>query len=316
MINFDKMKIISDIKYVCNINNEKFIVNAKNNQVIYCKYQQQSPFSLIIMIDYQHKELVLEFTGKILLEKYPQLINKDTIRECLYNINHLGVCTIDVEAIINNSYVTKCDVTKDIATADIKTIVSNIRPNISNNQKWIVKGYKGGLVIEKVVSTTRYKERLVIYDKAKEKQGVSNSNFLNAVSNRDYILSYFQKAKTRFELNINTMSQIRSLLNIPSNDLRMVLSAKANPILTVIDEAITPNKPQHIHTYRKQTIREYEHELLLKSCHYDIVKVEAVIRSLSSSNTSIKRVMQPYKDLLNQLQSSKVECLNIRDLVA
>ena len=139
---------------------------------------------------------------------------------------------------------------------------------------------------------------------------------MSAVANRDYILSYFQKAKTRFELNINTMSQIRSLLNIPSNDLRMVLSAKANPILTVIDEAITPNKPQHIHTYRKQTIREYEHELLLKSCHYDIVKVEAVIRSLSSSNTSIKRVMQPYKDLLNQLQSSKVECLNIRDLVA
>ena len=34
MINFDKMKIISDIKYVCNINNEKFIVNAKNNNML------------------------------------------------------------------------------------------------------------------------------------------------------------------------------------------------------------------------------------------------------------------------------------------
>lgn len=315
MIKFDKMKIISNIKYIRDINNEKFIVNTKNNQVIYYKYQQQKPFSLIIMADYQHEELVLEFTGKILLEKYPQLINKDTIKECLYNINHLGVCIIDVESIINDSYVTKCDVTKDIAIADIKTINSIIRTNISNNQKWIVKGYKGGLVIEKVVSTTRYKERLIIYNKAKEMQGASNSNFLSAVSNQDNILSYFQ-GKVRFELNINTMSQIRNLLNISSNDLRIVLSAKANPILTVIDEAITPNKPQHIHTYRKQTIREYEHELLLKSCHYDIVKVEAVIRSLSSSNTSIKRVMQPYKDLLNQLQSSKVECLNIRDLVA
>lgn len=315
MIKFDKMKIISNIKYVRDINHEKFIVNIKNNQVIYYKYQQQKPFSLIIMADYQHKELVLEFTGKILLEKYPQLINKDTIRECLYNINHLGVCIIDVEAIINDSYVTKCDVTKDIETGDIKTIISSIRPNISNNQKWIVKGYKGGLTIEKVVSTTRYKERLVIYDKAKEMQGASNSNFLNAISNRDDILSYFQR-KARFELNINTKAQIRSLLNIPSNDLRIVLSAKTNPILTVIDEAIIPYKPQHRYTYRKQTLREYERELLLKSCHYNIVKVEAVVRSLSSSNTSIKRIMQPYKDLLNRLQSSKVEGLNIRDLVA
>ena len=59
MIKFDKMKIISNIKYIRDINNEKFIVNTKNNQVIYYKYQQQKPFSLIIMADYQHEELVL-----------------------------------------------------------------------------------------------------------------------------------------------------------------------------------------------------------------------------------------------------------------
>ena len=306
------MKIISNINYISDIDTNKFIAHTKNNQVLYYKYQQQTPFSLIIVVDYQHKELSIEFTGKILLEKYPNLINAKTIRECLYNINHLGICNINVEAIINQSYVTKCDVTKDIATTDIATILANIRPNISNNKKWVVKGYKGGLTIEKVVSTSRYKERLVIYDKAKEMQRAENDKFLNCVSNAQDIVSYFQ-GKVRFEVNINTMSQIRTLLNIPNNDLKIVLSATANPILTVINEAIKYNKPQH----RKQTIREYERELLLKSCNYDIVNVEALIRSLSSSNTSIKRVMQPYKDLLNRLMiSPNATSLNLRDLVA
>lgn len=309
---FDKMKIISNINYISNIDTNKFIAHTKNNQVLYYKYQQQTPFSLIIVVDYQHKELSIEFTGKILLEKYPNLINAKTIRECFYNINHLGICNINVEAIINQSYVTKCDVTKDIATTGIATILANIRPNISNNKKWVVKGYKGGLTIEKVVSTSRYKERLVIYDKAKEMQRVENDKFLNCVSNAQDIVSYFQ-GKVRFEVNINTMSQIRTLLNIPNNDLKIVLSATSNPILTVINEAIKYNKPQH----RKQTIREYERELLLKSCNYDIVNVEALIRSLSSSNTSIKRVMQPYKDLLNRLMvSPNATSLNLRDLVA
>jgi hypothetical protein len=309
---FDKMKIISNINYISNIDTNKFIAHTKNNQVLYYKYQQQTPFSLIIVVDYQHKELSIEFTGKILLEKYPNLINAKTIRECFYNINHLGICNINVEAIINQSYVTKCDVTKDIATTGIATILANIRPNISNNKKWVVKGYKGGLTIEKVVSTSRYKERLVIYDKAKEMQRAENDKFLNCVSNAQDIVSYFQ-GKVRFEVNINTMSQIRTLLNIPNNDLKIVLSATSNPILTVINEAIKYNKPQH----RKQTIREYERELLLKSCNYDIVNVEALIRSLSSSNTSIKRVMQPYKDLLNRLMvSPNATSLNLRDLVA
>ena len=306
------MKIISNINYISDIDTNKFITHTKNNQVLYYKYQQQTPFSLIIVVDYQHKELSIEFTGKILLEKYPNLINAKTIRECFYNINHLGICNINVEAIINQSYVTKCDVTKDIATTDIATILANIRPNISNNKKWVVKGYKGGLTIEKVVSTARYKERLVIYDKAKEMQRAENDKFLNCVSNAQDIVSYFQ-GKVRFEVNINTMSQIRTLLNIPSNDLKIVLSATANPILTVINEAIKYNKPQH----RKQTIRDYERELLLKSCNYDIVNVEALIRSLSSSNTSIKRVIQPYKDLLNRLMSSSnTTTLNLHDLVA
>ena len=48
---------------------------------------------------------------------------------------------------------------------------------------------------------------------------------------------------------------------------------------------------------------------------YDLVKVEAKVRALSSANTSIKRVMQPYKDIKNYLQASSVPVFDIRKLV-
>ena len=310
MITFDKMKIISDIRNISDINRDMFLANIKNDEVLYYKYQQERPYYLLLMIDYQRGELVIEFTGKILLDRYTSLISKDTIRDCLLQINRMGVCYIDINNVLTHSYVTKCDVTKDVTETDIERIISYIRQNIISYQKWIVKGYRGGISLENVCKTPRYKKRLVIYDKAKELQKAENVNFLNAVADKDQILSYF-KDKVRFELNINTMAQIRSLLNIADNDLQTVLSATANPILSVLDEAVIYCRPQQ----RKQTLRDYEHELLLKECDYDLVKVEAKVRALSSANTSIKRVMQPYKDIKNYLQASSVPVFDIRKLV-
>lgn len=66
------------------------------------------------MINYQHNELILEFTGKILLDKYPSLINRDNIKDCLSEINKLDICSLDTDAIIQDSEVVKCDVTKDV----------------------------------------------------------------------------------------------------------------------------------------------------------------------------------------------------------
>lgn len=310
MIRFDKIKIISDISNISDLNKKVFLTNTKNDEVIYYKYRQERPYYLLLMVDYERRELVLEFTGKILLDKYPSLISKDTIRECLQQINRMGICHIDIDNILKQSYVTKCDVTKDTSEADIECIISYIRQNIINYRKWIVKGYRGGIALENVCKTPRYKKRLVIYDKDKELQKAVNEKFLNAIADKEQFLSYF-KDKVRFELNINTMIQIRTLLNIADNDLQTVLSATANPILSVLNEAVVYCKPQ----LRKQTLRDYEHELLLKECGYDLVKVEAKVRALSSANTSIKRVMQPYKDIKNYLQASSTPIFDLHKLV-
>lgn len=98
VIRFDKMKLITSIDYISGINTSVFLSITKFDEVLYYKYQQDKPYSLLIMVDYSHDELVLEFTGKILLDKYSQLINSDTIKDCLNNINSLQICRLDVEA--------------------------------------------------------------------------------------------------------------------------------------------------------------------------------------------------------------------------
>ena len=69
------MKLITSIDYISNINSTIFLATTNLDEVLYYKYQQDKPYSLLILIDYSHNELVLEFTGKILKEDYPQLIN-------------------------------------------------------------------------------------------------------------------------------------------------------------------------------------------------------------------------------------------------
>ncbi|MDE5791320.1 MAG: hypothetical protein K2H96_08845 [Muribaculaceae bacterium] len=309
MIKFDKIKLITSINYINHINTERFIAVTKYDAVLYYKYHQESPYSLLIMIDYEHNELVLEFTGKILFDNYPNLICSETIEVCLRNINRLGICILNINAILQDAEVVKCDVTKDIE-CDLKTLTSTIRQNITNYSKWNVKGYGNGIVIENVVATPKYKKRLVIYDKGKELRKANNINFINSLENSRDVIGYYEN-KIRFELNINTKYQIRQLLNVPSNNLTSVLNSKANPILSIIDEAVKYESP----LIKKQSVRDYERELLLKDCDFDMVRVEAKLRSLSSKNTSIKRLMQPYKDLYKRINLINSPSFDVRSLV-
>lgn len=314
MLRFDRMKIITSINNIKDINANYFVANIKNDEILYYKYLQEKPFYLNIIADYGKGELSIEFTGKILLDDYISLINKNNIKECFLQINRLGVCILDIDCILNDSLVVKCDITKDIVSDQINEIVLQIRQNISNYKKWIVKEYREGVSIENIAKTSRYKKRLLIYNKSKELLKATNNHFMSSLSDKERLLSYFED-KIRFELSINTMVGIRNLLNIPNNGLYMVLDANTNPILSVIDEAVKYNNAPV--KFGHQTLRDYEHELLLKDCNFDLVAVEAKVRALSSKNTSIKRVMQPYRDLYKQIMSASITPnIDIRMLVA
>lgn len=313
MITFDKLKIVTHLDYVNNVCKDQFVINTKKGRVIFCKFEQNKPFYLLLLLNYERRELIIEFSGKILMDSYFQLINISNIEDCLLRINKLGICKIDVQSILLNSEIVKCDVTRDCELGNIpfQNLIQHIKQNLSNYSKWVTKTFKDeGMIIENVVKTKRYHKRLVIYDKERELQLTSNQDFLNSLLNKEALLSYF-KNKVRFELNLNSKSSVRKLLNINSNNIQSVLSSTANPILSVINEFLNLNNNSIV----SDSVRNYEHVLFLKECNYNLRLVEAKIRLLSSNKTSIRRAMIPFKRLCSQ-KDKFVSEINVRQILS
>lgn len=312
MITFDKLKIVTNIEDITNIDTTVFVTQTKDGEILYYKYRQETPFCLLIQADFNKQELVIEFTGKILQEDYPRLINRNNIILCLETINAMGICRVDTEAILAHGEICKCDVTKDIPSTQMQEIIAQLKQSLTNYDKWTCAKYQGnGLVIYNTVKTDRYKKRLSIYNKQKELNKACNREFLNTISNRQEMLDYFQD-KIRFELNIDTKAQIRLLLGVMDNRLHSVLSSNANPILTVFDEAIRQNENTAYHS----DLKEYMMALLIRECHNDLEEVEAKIRAMTPKTVSVRKKMQPFRDLYTKMQNEVATSIDVRSLIA
>ena len=310
MITFDRLKLICSLDVVENINERDFQAIVMDGDITSYKYQQDTPFYLLIRKDYLHGESVIEFTGKILLDRYPELINRDNIRYCIEQLNALGICEIDTERLLQTAKVAKCDVTKDVTSTEIKEIISQTKQNLTNYDKWEVEKYPNGICLRNKVTTDRYKKRVCIYDKGKELKQQTNSSFLLSLHQSQRLLDYFQD-KVRFELNIGTMVQVKRLLKIDDNSLIDVLNSAANPLLSVIDEALKTHTDSRQHT----DFKDYVNSLILTDNHNDLAELEAKIRALTPKGTVIKRKMQPYRDYFNR-QTTTSNQIDIRRLVS
>lgn len=92
MITLDKLKFTSNLNNITILDESKFDVKTKDGIVKEMSFTMTEPYELYVEADYQSYELVIEFTAKVLRENYPQLINKENIKQCLNNINALGFC--------------------------------------------------------------------------------------------------------------------------------------------------------------------------------------------------------------------------------
>ena len=310
MIKFDRLKLVCSLDVVENVNERVFQTIVRDGLLTSYKYHQDTPFYLLIRKDFIHSECVIEFTGKILSDRYPELINRDNIRYCIEQINALGICDIDTDKLLQTAIVAKCDITKDIPSTQIKDIISQTKQSLSNYEKWEVEKYPNGICIRNKVTTDRYKKRVCIYNKEKELSAQSNATFLNAVRTPSKLLDYF-KGKVRFELNIGTMVQVRRYLQITDNSLNKVLTSTSNPILSILDEALKKDTDTKQHTIFK----DYVYSLILADNNNDLAELEAKVRALTPKGTIIKRKMKPYRDYFNRQNAASAK-VDIRNLVS
>ena len=310
MILFDRLKLVAPLDTIDHINERVFQTIVRDGNITSYKYQQDNPFYLLIRKDFLHNECVVEFSGKVLLDRYPELINKDNIHFCIEQINALGVCEIDTDRLLQTALITKCDVTKDIVSSQIKDIISQAKQHLSNYDKWEVEKYPNGICLRNKVVTDRYKKRICIYDKGKEIAQQTNSFFLQSLQKPSALCNYF-KDKVRFELNIGTMKQVRDLLKVEDNHLCNVLSSTANPIYFIIDEALRKGTDSRQHT----SFKDYVNSLILADNHNDLAELEIKIREMSPKGTVIKRKMQPYRDYYDRLNATRAK-IDIRSLIS
>ena len=298
MLTFDKLKIVTNIDYIQIDDIDRFQQTIKNNTLTELKYNITSPYLLYIEIDYLEKELVIEFSGKILGSDYKKLISTETIRQCFENINYLGVCSLNVEEIMKDAVVVKCDVTQDVLCEDIPAVSAFIKGNVSSYNQFSVKCLRNGnLTIEKNVTTRQAKKRLTIYDKGKEMSKMENRRFLEKydVSAEDF------RDVCRFEMNLNSIAQIKSSLGITDTRLMSVLTSTKNPILDFLDDVVA-DTDNVIPLTDKQS---YLTALVLRDCHDNLAEVEAKMRQLYSKGTNISKIMKPYRDALAKKSESK-----------
>ena len=93
-----EMKIPFNIQY----NQQK---NKEHGRYFHSKYSPAIPFNVYVATNNQHQTLEIEFSSKILRERYLELISRYTIRQCLENLNQLGICTVDVDGILQHGWI-------------------------------------------------------------------------------------------------------------------------------------------------------------------------------------------------------------------
>ncbi len=298
----DKIKIVSSIDYIKIIDENRFDIYCKENDIVSYKFTQIQPYLLYVEANIKNQELIVEFTGKLLKDDYPSLINIDNIKDCLLSINELGFSLLDVDNILISGEVVKVDVTQDVPYPDCGELTKMIQANISNFRKYLPRIINRNFTIEKNVVTKSYKCRLTVYDKNKELKRVENKLFLSQLLDKQKLLNYFE-GKVRFEMNLNSKEQIRKALHITDLSVDSVLSANVNPIWEFLDQILVDADSIDI-TAKCDDLKELLRGALLQVCDYDIKKVEAQLRLHSSPNTHISQTLKPFRELLKKINNT------------
>lgn len=290
MSRFDKLKIRVSIDAISRYDNEDFKPTYSKNILRGYKYRHPQ-FNLCIIVN-THKmkpDVTIEFTGKLLGELYPSLINKNNIRVCLSNINKLGICLIDVDKVIENGEICKCDITADIPNVEISKL-EDLAQCYRSSKSWVINPYRnGGFVISNSVVSDDCKRRLSVYNKEREMKLAKNIRFLAGLANRDEVAKYFE-GRTRFEMNLTSKKAIKTVFHITDTKIATVLSSTANPIRDTFLKAIElPTEASDI-----KTARDFARLMVLIKFDYDLIKIKSRLKPFYKTANGLNKTIKEY----------------------
>ena len=276
------------------------ISDWRHNPRVYNSKYTDLPYHLYIAYNERFGGYKVEFSAKILGDRYPELINCNNIRDCLNAINALGICSLDVDGVINMGKVIGADFAKDIRIEDIPNagnmadVKSIIRLSINNYERFNCANYRGGgMIISNAVNDKRRSKRLTIYDKADELRMANNRPFISSLNNAYRLHDYF-RGRVRFELRATTQYQLRGWLGIRELSLMNVLESTANPLRLVMSQMFNPIFAVDEREI-KPTLTNLDKLNTLKLLDWDLARVESHVRE--STTRSVREGMRAYERL-------------------
>ena len=318
LIKCDTIKIRTNYKYLLE---EKIAFNITNNATknieigrwYNTKYNPSIPYDVYIATNYIHQTLEIEFSSKILLERYPELISKDTIRQCLVNLNKLGICTIDIDGVLNNGWVIKAHITEDVDLRLTDNVLNALNQNVSNYRrfKWAHYDHKGITFTKDVVYG---KEQIYIYNKYKELLSQSRK-FIDSLSNRNEIMDYFD-GKTRFEIRLESAALIKEQLGV-SNRIEDFFNAIDSAVREQFDRVFDVSA-QPLDTSNCKGWDEWAIAHLLDYYKYDLKRIEQDMRmdGVFSSRNGHRNKMKLFEKVKSKVSRKENEIVrSVRSLL-
>jgi len=318
-LKFDTIKIRTKIDYfkkeILTFSENK---NPRNGNIKGKYYSSKNdnniPFDLYIGISYTRQSMSIEFSSKILFDNYPKLITKDTFRQCLENLNNLGICEIDIDGILKDCYFSLLHITVDFLMELTDEILNTLNILGNNSLRFDWRHYeKTGITFSRDVKDEDAKDTLKIYNKEKEIDLFKNKKFLSKLENPNKIKEYFQKNNTRIEIILKT-EKIKKYLDIQDTHIDNVFNSKTNPILLVFNN-IFGTEELKTNFSQKYSYDEWFMKIALEKYNHDIKKIKLELKNYYKSRKidgRIKKLKELSKRILNESPSNSTVLSDIR----
>lgn len=307
---FDRLEIEIPTRAIKIIDENAFHIDLLEGFIEKYSYFQNEPFFYRVCFRPAYMTSFVEFSGKALLNYYPELIHSGNLNACINNINKQGICSLDYDLILQKGVVTSCDVTCDIQTkVTVKEIYNNI--SIKKNRNYSITDInKNMFAIVSNNVTKNKKSRLVVYGKGTEIQKAKNKSFRQTVTNCEEQLQYFED-KIRLELNLNSKDRIRHYFKIDSETLLTeVLNSIEDPIKQFLSDSIAEDHSLSSVKKESNNIKELGQLLVLMYHNFDISEVEKTLREISGRGTKITEKMIPFIKLRDRIKFQPMDNLD------
>lgn len=281
ILQFDTVKFVSDSNNLLSYNDKLFrndidLETEKVKSIIYSSYRNgHMPFELYIYANNLNQKLTIEFSSKILLGNYPQLICHDNFVECLQNINKLGICKLDEEAIMKDCQFTKLHITKDIDMKLTDDKLNALNHLVGNYRRFKWTRYNTGITFTSDVQSIYGREEIVLYDKETEISLNKNAAFLSMTGKRNEIKKHFV-GKARVEMRLEGKKKIKNELKILDTSWNSLKLVKNNPLLRQFNKVFTSETVVEYPAMNK--INDFLMYNYVKSYNGDLKKIEQSIK--------------------------------------